>query len=67
MCLLLKKTEQMNKQNKKFIATENRWVAIQIGVGVWKMGKGGKKTQASEKLQTSVIKQIYLGMLCIAW
>ena len=31
------------------------------------MGKGGKKTQASEKLQTSVIKQIYLGMLCIAW
>ena len=21
-------TEQMNKQNKKFIATENRWVAI---------------------------------------
>ena len=31
------------------------------------MSKGGKKTQASKKLQTSVIKQIYLGMLCAAW
>ena len=32
------------------------------------MGNGGeKKTQASKKLQTSVIKQIYQGMLCIAW
>lgn len=43
MCLLLKKTEQANKQNKKLIATENRLVVLRQ-TGIW----GGQKDEEGQ-------------------